>query len=270
VIRELIREILAHAGYETVGAESADEALELIAADDLSLVVSDIVMPGLTGLELLQRVREMRPGLPVILVTGAGTYENLSEAVTRGADGLVIKPFSHAELRNAVAGALERGPQTGADVRDRLLRGKQWDPALVDVLVDLIDAGEVLAQGDGQRNVLLVVDDDEACEAAVAIESVENVRVVRAPDARGAADLCRSSRWSLAVIGERISDGSGLDLLETIRERAPSMPVVMLTDAGSEEVAIEAFRRGAADYVVKSDGYLDALGERVRLLLDAA
>lgn len=270
IIRDLMREILEHAGYETVGAETAEEALQLIAADDIALVVSDILMPGLTGLELLQRVRELSQTLPVILVTGAGTYENLSEAVTRGADGLVIKPFSHADLRNAVAGALERAAYPQPDVRERLLHGKQWDPAVVDVLVDLIDSGEVLFQRDGLRNVLLAVDDADACAATSAIEAVGNVRVVHTPDAAGAADLCRSSRWSLAVVGERVSDHDGLDLLAAIRERTPSIPVVMLTGEGSEDVAIEAFRRGAADYVVKSGRYLEELGERVRVLLEAA
>jgi DNA-binding NtrC family response regulator len=112
VIRELMREILERGGYETVGAETPERALELLDEQDVSLVVSDIVMPGLTGLELLEEVRVRRPSLPVVLVTGAGTFENVSQAVTRGADGLVIKPFSHADLQNAVAGALERARRT--------------------------------------------------------------------------------------------------------------------------------------------------------------
>jgi DNA-binding NtrC family response regulator len=108
VIRELMREILELGGYETVGAETPERALALLDEEDISLVVSDIVMPGSSGLELLGAVRATHPDLPVVLVTGAGTDENVNEAVARGADGVVIKPFSHADLQSAVAGALTR------------------------------------------------------------------------------------------------------------------------------------------------------------------
>ena len=147
VIRDLMREILERVGYETLGAGTAQQALALLEAEDVGVVVSDIVMPELTGLELLEEVHARRPNLPVILVTGAGTYENLSQAVTRGADGLVIKPFSHADLQKAVASVLERSRLSAKDTplsKSALAaeletgRGRQWDPAVVDAaLADL-------------------------------------------------------------------------------------------------------------------------------------
>jgi DNA-binding NtrC family response regulator len=106
VLRELMREILERAGHYTIGAETPTRVLELLTDEELDLVVSDIVMPGLSGLELLDEIRARRPSLPVVLVTGAGTYENVNEAVRRGAAALVIKPFSHAELYEAVETAL--------------------------------------------------------------------------------------------------------------------------------------------------------------------
>jgi two-component system NtrC family response regulator len=122
VIRELMREILERAGYETVGAETPERAFALLEEQDVALVVSDIVMPGLSGLELLVEVRARRPNLPVILVTGAGTDENLREASARGADGLVIKPFTHAELQGAVAAALAQ-PQGVMHVNNKTTEG---------------------------------------------------------------------------------------------------------------------------------------------------
>ena len=112
VVRMLVAEILETAGHDVLVAESAEHALTLFEAGELELVVSDVVMPGLSGLELLETVRERRASLPVILITGAGTYETLSEALTRGAAGLVTKPFSHAELQLAVAEALERASRS--------------------------------------------------------------------------------------------------------------------------------------------------------------
>lgn len=59
---------------------------------DVRLVISDIVMPGLTGFELLEEVRARRPSLPVLFVTGSATQDNMAEALSRGAAGLITKP----------------------------------------------------------------------------------------------------------------------------------------------------------------------------------
>ena len=108
VVRMLVVEILESAGHEVIAAEGAERALGLLENSDFDLVVSDVVMPGLSGLELLEIVRQRRASLPIVLVTGAGTYDTLSQALTRGAAGLVTKPFSHAELQAAVADTLAR------------------------------------------------------------------------------------------------------------------------------------------------------------------
>jgi DNA-binding NtrC family response regulator len=108
VIRGLVMEILGIAGDEVTGTESAEGALALLEDEEFDLVVSDVIMPGLSGLELLDAVRTRQASLPVLLVTGAGTSDALSEALMRGAAGLVAKPFSHAELQQAVDDALGR------------------------------------------------------------------------------------------------------------------------------------------------------------------
>jgi DNA-binding NtrC family response regulator len=114
VVRGLMLEILADAGYETVGAATAEEGLERLDDESISIVVSDIVMPGLSGLNLLEAVRERRPSLPVVLVTGAGTVGNLTDALAGGADGFVAKPFAHDDLRRAVVRAVAFGDEAAA------------------------------------------------------------------------------------------------------------------------------------------------------------
>jgi putative two-component system response regulator len=441
-------EILEEAGYKAVGAPTAELALELLADPDFQLVVSDVIMPGLSGLELLEEVRARRPSLPVVLVTGAGTYSTLSEALARGADGLVMKPFSHGEFRDAVASALERSQRSeeevgervvlpalatalanaieardaatrghcerlatlacwlaehtglsGEDIQtvrlgailhdvgkigipdrillkpdsfdaaefelmqehptigDRLLEplpmlqsvrpivlhhherwdgtgypaelageaiphlarivsvadaveamwahrpyrgsltvaeiiheleagaGTQWDPALTETMLAGIRCGdvafgpagiEVLTRAPGDEDdllsVLLVEDDPAFAEvASKAIrEALDGARVVVARDAASAAELCRGAMWSLAILDHGLPDGSGLDVLRTLRESAPRLPIVMLTGYGSDELAVEAFRRGADDYVVKGAEFAGVLAGRVRQLLEAA
>ena len=146
IIRDLMLEILEEAGYEAVGAPTAENALERLADPDLRLVVSDVIMPGLSGLELLEEVRAQRPSLPVVLVTGAGTYSTLSEALARGADGLVMKPFSHGEFRDAVASALERSHRSEEEFGERLLL-----PALATALANAIEARDAATRGHCER-----------------------------------------------------------------------------------------------------------------------
>lgn len=152
IVRELISEMLLGAGYEVVSANTATQALELFTDEEIGLVVSDIVMPDLSGLELLEAMRLHRPSLPIVLVTGADTRDNLTQALTRGADGLVAKPFSKAELCGAVETALERAGRSERDLRDRLLT-----PTLTSALANAIEAREEGMRGHCERLTVLAM-----------------------------------------------------------------------------------------------------------------
>jgi putative two-component system response regulator len=152
VVRDVIGEMLAVGGYEVVTAATAAEALELFVDEEVELVVSDIVMPDLSGLELLDAMRLHRPSLPIVLVTGANTRDNLSEALTRGADGLVAKPFTQAELQEAVEKALDRAGKSERDLRERLLT-----PTLTSALANAIEAREEGMRGHCERLTVLAM-----------------------------------------------------------------------------------------------------------------
>ena len=170
VIRMLVVEILESVGHEVVGAESAEHALELLETHEFDLVVSDVVMPGLSGLELLEAARRRQASLPILLVTGAGTYETLSQALTRGAAGLVTKPFAHAELQTAVSDALERASRSRDELSERLLA-----PTLASALANAIEARDSYLHGHCERLASLAVKIAE--DIGVAPEQIETVRL---------------------------------------------------------------------------------------------
>jgi putative two-component system response regulator len=171
VIRELMVEILASAGHDVTGAETADRALTLLDEhDDYDLVVSDVMMPGLSGLELLEAVRKLHASLPVVLVTGAGTYDTLSQALTRGAAGLVTKPFTHGELRQATSDALDRATRSRDELRERLLA-----PTLASALANAIEARDPYLHGHCERLASLAVRIAEILELEQ--EEIEAIRL---------------------------------------------------------------------------------------------
>ena len=92
-------------------AGSAAEALVRIAGaieQPLILILSDINMPGMTGLEMLPRVKEIRPDVPVIMITAYGDAETKRKAIASGATGLLTKPIDFTLLREEIDTRLEQ------------------------------------------------------------------------------------------------------------------------------------------------------------------
>ncbi|MCX7421212.1 MAG: sigma-54 dependent transcriptional regulator [Planctomycetia bacterium] len=98
----------ARRGFRVHEAPGVNDALRLLQDRQFDVVVSDMAMPGLTGLDLLQRVKELSPECEVILLTGEGTVETAVQAMKLGAYDFLSKPFSLAELETLIQKAYER------------------------------------------------------------------------------------------------------------------------------------------------------------------
>jgi putative two-component system response regulator len=107
-IRELLSEGLQAFGFPVRMAGSADEAFRIVQAGDVHLVLSDIDMPGETGIALLKRVKAYDPDVDVIMVTGVVDVDTAIRAMRQGAGDYVTKPFNLEEVRLVIEAALER------------------------------------------------------------------------------------------------------------------------------------------------------------------
>jgi len=107
-VREILAEGLDYLGYPTRTAGSADEAFEMIREDRPALVLTDIDMPGGTGIELLGRVKALDQDLDVIMVTGIIDAETAVRAIRQGAADYVTKPFNLDEVQIVVDRTLEK------------------------------------------------------------------------------------------------------------------------------------------------------------------
>ena len=107
--RETLTEMLRTAEHEVSAVGNGREALELLASDSFDLMVTDILMPEVDGIELLTAIRKARAELPVIAISGGGSMPAslaLSLSTSLGADAVLYKPFYSGELLDAVDRAL--------------------------------------------------------------------------------------------------------------------------------------------------------------------
>ena len=81
----VLEALLAPEGYEVITTDKAEKALRIIRASDLDLVITDMKMPGMSGMELLEAVKDIQPDLPVIMMTAYGTIEMAVEAMKKNA-----------------------------------------------------------------------------------------------------------------------------------------------------------------------------------------
>ena len=105
-MRELCRRNLSAAGHEVTVAESGAKALEFFRGDNFDLVLTDLMMPGMSGLELLVNVLERDAEMACVMMTAQATIETAVEAIKRGAYNYVSKPFTADELVTLVENAL--------------------------------------------------------------------------------------------------------------------------------------------------------------------
>ncbi|MCZ7541346.1 MAG: response regulator transcription factor [Anaerolineae bacterium] len=107
-IRYSISKTLQRLGYQVHTAETGEEALEMMQRQEYDVVLTDIRMPGLSGVELLARIKEQAPDAVVILLTGYASLETAIESLRLGAHDYLVKPSSSQDIRNSVAEGLER------------------------------------------------------------------------------------------------------------------------------------------------------------------
>ncbi|MCL4872514.1 response regulator [bacterium] len=107
-LRELLIEAVRNWGYEVSLARDGEEALKKLRMDHFHMVITDLMMPGMDGLQLLQRIRELDGDILVIIITGYATIETAVKAIESGAYDYIAKPFRLDELMIVIKNACER------------------------------------------------------------------------------------------------------------------------------------------------------------------
>lgn len=101
--RELMAESLADSGHEVLAAGSGEEGLRVLAERSIDVVVTDLGMPGMGGLEVARAAKAIAPSVPVVVVTGLAEREDVAAARGKEIDALLQKPFDPDDLARTIA-----------------------------------------------------------------------------------------------------------------------------------------------------------------------
>jgi DNA-binding NtrC family response regulator len=107
-LRESLKRVFQREGYQVVAVGNAETARELFEEESYDLIVTDIILPGITGIELLKRVKEVHPEQIVIIITAYASLETAVETLRAGAYDYIVKPIIHEEIKQIVKNALRQ------------------------------------------------------------------------------------------------------------------------------------------------------------------
>lgn len=227
-------------GYEVLEAESGEQALALARGQYLDVVLSDVMMPGIDGLELTRRLKAdpANAGVPVVLITALDDVEHRARGLEAGADDFLGKPVNATELELRVRGQV-RLRQLQQELRGR-----------IEVL-----GGPATTAAQETGGKVFLVEDDAQWRAALSRRLLAEGHVVASAEGlRSGLTSVDGADPDVVIVDLRLSDGSGMDFIRQFRERRRGgyVPTILVVSAIEEaRDKLDALRSGADDYLVK-------------------
>jgi DNA-binding response OmpR family regulator len=196
-IRRGVVDALTYAGYTVLESGDGNEGRQMAIRREIDLLLLDMVLPGMLGLDILREVRNVRPTLPVIILSARGEENDRVSGLRYGADDYVVKPFSVSELLARVAAVLRRSPSRPSDVEELQLVGGRVDFARCEVS---FEDGERVELSEREQQLLRYLV-QHAGRAVARQELLENVWQI---DARGVST--RTVDMHVARLREKLRD----------------------------------------------------------------
>jgi CheY-like chemotaxis protein len=215
-IRTVVSEHLSRQGYTVIEANSGEQALVLAAEHHVEAILLDLYMPGLSGWETLQRLRNnpITANIPVVVLSVLSS--TLRPQLTGDAQGWVQKPFNENLL--------------------------------------FAELGRVLHHGDGPAYVLLVEDDEDLASVLVASFQNAAVRIDHVSSRQQAIRQCITRPPDLLILDLTLPDGDGFSLVEWLRQQPTlrTLPLVVYSGREISEVEMNQLRLGPTEFLTKA------------------
>jgi DNA-binding NtrC family response regulator len=219
-VRQLMIDTLSALGYNTFGAKDGEEALTLLDQQKMDLVIADIRMPKMTGFSLVESIKSKDPNLPVLLITGYNYNYTMEQALQKGADGFLAKPFRIGKMEEAIENLL--GRKKPEDENKKSLKR------------------------------ILVVDDDEVLRNML-IDTLSSLDYLStaAEDGEKAWEILQKEHFDLVITDIKMPYMDGISLMKKIKEGDMKTPVIMITAYSSAYPEDKALIEGADGYLAK-------------------
>jgi diguanylate cyclase (GGDEF)-like protein len=221
--RETLRDILDGKGYRTVLAKDGYEAVGFAQKGNFDVILLDIKMPGMDGVETLERIKEFRPEAGIIMITAYSMEEFVEESLRKGAYTCLFKPIDVGKMLDAIQ-----------KVRDLSRKFRKEE----------------------QAEVLIVDDDPNYRETVADILEDDGYRVTKVETGMASIEEVKKKFFDVVLADFKLADTTGLELAKRIKEIDKDTYVILVTGHASLETALKAIemREEIYGYVLKGEG----------------
>jgi len=232
---------LGRRGIDVMTAFDGTTALNLIQEHEFDVIVLDIKMPGIGGIEVFHQMHKLQPDLPIILLTGHGSVPQAFETSKEGVFDYLAKPCEMDALAKVIQeAAVQARNQT-----------------------DTVGSIDITHKSGAIIQVLIVDDEVELLKSLKNVLQRREMVVSTAQNGEEALELMKESSVEVVVLDVKMPGMDGIEVLQRIQRDFPNIEVVLLTGHPTVDTAITGMKQGAFDYVVKPPD-VDDLAETIR------
>jgi len=243
-VRTIVTKQIRELGFDVEEAENGEEGLDRLEESHIDLVLLDVTMPVLDGPGMLRRMRERGDNTPVVMLTSEAKRSIVSEAMTLGIKGYILKPFKQDELRNKILSAVGVPAASAAPAPSGASVDKERSAASADA--------SVVADGVTRQFIdVLVIDDMENVAKKLKSMLPPHVTLNSATNAQAAFQLCREKLFRVILVDEDMPDVDTKVLTGQVRVVQPHATMVALAVRSPTRPAVDWKERGFADFIEK-------------------
>ncbi len=261
-------------------ALSGEEALELVGEETPDVMVLDLRMPGINGMEVLEKIKKEHPHVEVIILTGHGSDAEEKEARRLGAFDYLQKPADSKDLHERITSAWKKRLQAIEEFVKHSKDGFETGMAAAalaeggvpEMAAELLEADEAEKADQAEPpatgatddsaatlKVLLVDDEEEFVRTLAERMEMREIGSEVALNGEAALDRLEEELPDVMVLDLKMPGIDGLEVLRRVRDRYPDIAVIIMTGHGSDEEEEEARRLGAFDYLRKPVDFNDLM-----------